>query len=101
MLSPRLMAGPVESATESMALCRALERAGLEQTARRLAQLALQPNALQVKPLTRVRHCERSLRCWLRGESGAHIEDAIAQLIIGALTLKLSPGESVEASRHV
>jgi hypothetical protein len=76
-----------------MALCRALERAGLVQTARRLVRLALQPNALQVKPLTRVRHCEHALRCW-RGESGAHIEDAIAQLIIGALALKLSPRES-------
>jgi hypothetical protein len=92
------MASPVESATESMALCRALERAGLEQTARRLARLALQPNALQVKPLTRVRHCEHALRCWIRGESGAHIEDAIAQLIIGALALRLSPAKADAAS---
>jgi hypothetical protein len=94
------MANPAESATESMALCRALERAGLEQTARCLSRLALQPDALQVKPLTRVRHCERALRCWIRGESGEHIENAIAQLLIGALALRLSPRESAEASRH-
>jgi hypothetical protein len=92
------MAGPVESATESMALCRALERAGLEQTARCLSRLALQPDALRVKPLTRVRTTERALRCWLRGESGEHIERAIAQLIIGALALRLSPAKADAAS---
>jgi hypothetical protein len=84
-----------------MALCRALERAGLEKAARCLARLASEPNALQVKPLTRVRHCEHALRCWIRGESGEHIERAIAQLLIGALALRLSPRESAEASRHV
>jgi hypothetical protein len=85
-----------ESATESMALARALERAGLEQTARCLSHLALQPDALQVKPLTRVRHCEHALRCWIRGESGEQIERAIAQLIVAALALRLSPRESPE-----
>jgi len=75
---------------ESLPLCRALERAGLDETARCLTQLALRPNVLEVKPLTRVRHCERALRCWIRGEPGAHIEHAIAELLVGALTLKLT-----------
>jgi hypothetical protein len=89
------------SGVESMPLCRALERAGLEQGARRLAELAQRPNVLQVKPLTRVRHCEHALRCWIRGESGTHIEEAIAQLLIGALALKLSPTTAApEVSRE-
>jgi hypothetical protein len=77
--------------TESMALCRALERAGLEQNARALAELAQRPNVLEVKPLRRIRNAEHALRCWIRGEPGAHIERAIAELIIGVLALKLSP----------
>ena len=40
------------SGMESMPLCRALERAGLEQTARRLAELAQRPNVLEVKPVS-------------------------------------------------
>ena len=69
--------------------------------ARRLVRLALQPNALHVKPLTRVRHCEHALRCWLRGESGAHIENAIAQLHHQRAPETEPTQESAEASRHV
>ena len=83
------MAG--ENITEAMALCRSLERAGLEQTARALAELTQRPNVLDVKPLRRVRNAEHALRCWIRKEPGAHIERAIAELIIGVLALKLNP----------
>jgi hypothetical protein len=77
----------MEFLTEAMALGRALDRAGLRQTARALAEIAMRPNVLEVKPLTRVRHCEHALRCWIRGEPGPHIERAIAELLVGALTL--------------
>jgi hypothetical protein len=76
-----------------MALDRALANAGLKQTARTLAEIAMRPNALEVKSLTRVRHCERALRCWIRGEEGPHIEQAIAELLVVALTLRLNPGQ--------
>jgi hypothetical protein len=50
----------------------------------------MRPNVLEVKPLTRVRHCEHALRCWIRGEPGPHIERAIAELIIAAVTQRLN-----------
>jgi hypothetical protein len=81
----------MESVTESMPLCRALERVGLAGAARHLAEIATRPKMLEVKPLTRVRHCERALRCWIRSEEGEHIERAIAELLVGALTLGLNP----------
>jgi hypothetical protein len=93
-------------AASGMPLCRALDRAGLEQVASRLAELAQRPNVFEVRPLTRVRRCEHALRCWVRGESGAHIEEALAQLLIGALTLRLNPpshggpGAAPEVSRE-
>jgi hypothetical protein len=81
----------MEFLTEVMVLGRALDRAGLRQTARALAEIAMRSYVLKVKPLTRVRHCERELRCWIRGEPGPHIERAIAELIVGAMTLRLNP----------
>jgi hypothetical protein len=65
--------------------------AGFGQSARHLAEIALRPNVLEVKPFTCIRHCERALRCWTRDEPGPHLERAIAELLVAALAPKLSP----------
>lgn len=88
----------MEFATETMPLSRALARAGLGEAARQLTVIALRRDVLQVKPVTRIRHAEHALRCWVRGESGPHIEVAIAELIVGALTLTNQSLKSPSAS---
>jgi hypothetical protein len=48
-----------------------------------LAEIALRPNVLETRPLTRVGHAEPALRRWARGEPGPHIENAIGELRSG------------------
>jgi hypothetical protein len=84
----------MEFVTEVMPLSRALERAGLRETARHLTEIAAQPHVREVKPLSRVRHAEVCLRRWIRDEPGAHIELAIAELLVGALTVNANGAKS-------
>jgi hypothetical protein len=51
---PELDLHRMEPAAELMVLCRALNRAGLGEAARHLAQIAQRPNVLETKPFTRV-----------------------------------------------
>ena len=87
-----MVAPVVISMTESKALSGILS-AGFGQSARHLAEIAVRPNVLEVKPLTCIRHCERALRCWTPRRAGPRTSNGrfALRLLAAALAPKLSP----------
>ena len=67
-------------------LARALQRAGLDVAASHLITIVSRPNSSDIRPTSRIRNARRLCRRWLDGSSDNEIEEALAELIVAALT---------------